>query len=98
MSCRIIFRRAAKMEFVEAGAWYETKRAGLATEFMEEINRCISLAAANPEKFAIHRRDMRCIVSKRFPYRIYFRAEHNAIIILAVFHTKRDPTALLARH
>ena len=50
MSFRIVFRRAAKMEFIEAGEWYETKRAGLAIEFMAEINRCISLAAANHRK------------------------------------------------
>ena len=98
MSFRIVFRRAAKMEFIEAGEWYETKRGGLAIEFMAEINRCISLAATNPEKFAIHRRDIRCIVTNRFPYRIYFRVERNVIVILAVFHNKRDPATLLTRH
>jgi plasmid stabilization system protein ParE len=97
MSLRFVFRRQAKTELVEAGVWYENKRTGLASEFMAEIDRCISLATANPLQFAIHRRDIRSINTKRFPYRIFFRAEQQRIVILAIFHTKRNPADLLAR-
>ncbi|MBI3229491.1 MAG: type II toxin-antitoxin system RelE/ParE family toxin [Burkholderiales bacterium] len=94
----IIFRQAAKAEFIEAGKWYESKQAGLASEFMAEIGRCISLASASPEQFPVHRRDIRYIITKRFPYKIFFRTEPDAIVILAVFHNKRDPAVLTARH
>jgi plasmid stabilization system protein ParE len=97
MSLSIVFRPQAKAEFVEAGTWYENKRTGLASEFMAEIHRCLSLATANPMQFAIHRRDIRCITTKRFPYRIFFRAEQQSIVILAIFHNKRNPADLLTR-
>lgn len=97
MQRRITFRRAAKAELLEAGSWYESKRSGLGAEFMAEIQRCLSLVAANPLQFALHRRDIRCIVTKRFPYSIYFRAEPGRVVILAIFHTKRDPAALMER-
>jgi len=45
MSLPITFHRAASAEFIEASAWYESKRFGLALEFMAEIDRCISLAS-----------------------------------------------------
>ena len=38
MSLPIAFHRAASAEVIEASAWYESKRAGLALEFMAEID------------------------------------------------------------
>ena len=46
MSLPVTFHRAASAEFIEASAWYENKRVGLALEFMAEIDRCVSLATA----------------------------------------------------
>jgi toxin ParE1/3/4 len=31
------------------------------------------------------------IAARRFPYGIYFRAEARRIVVLAVFHSRRDP-------
>jgi plasmid stabilization system protein ParE len=91
MSLPIAFHRAASAEFIEASAWYETKRLGLALEFMAEIDRCVSLVSEHPLQFAVVREDIRRIVANRFPYSVYFRAEENRIVVLAVFHGSRDP-------
>jgi hypothetical protein len=42
MSLPVTFHRAASAEFIEASAWYETKRVGLALEFIAEMDRCVS--------------------------------------------------------
>ncbi len=97
MSLPITFHRAASEEFVEANPRYESKRAGLALEFMAEIDRCISLASKNPLQFAIVREDIRRVVANRFPYSVYFRAEPHRIVVLAVFHGSRNPTIWLDR-
>ena len=68
MSLPITFHRAASAEFTEASAWYETKRFGLALEFMAEIDRCVSLASKHPLQFAVVREDIRRVVANRFPY------------------------------
>ncbi len=86
MSLPIDFHRAASAEFIEASAWYEGKRFGLALEFITEIDRCISLASINPRQFAVVREDIRRVVANRFPYSVYFRAEPHRIVVLAVFH------------
>jgi len=59
MSLPITFHRAASAEFIEASAWYETKRVDLALEFMAEIDRCVSLASKHPLQFAVVREDNR---------------------------------------
>lgn len=39
MNLPITFHRATSAEFIEVNAWYESKRFGLALEFMAEIDR-----------------------------------------------------------
>ena len=97
MSLPVTFHRAASAEFIEASAWYETRRVGLALEFMAEIDRCVSLASIQPLQFAVVREDVRRIVANRFPYSVYFRAEKYRIVVLAVFHGGRDPAIWQAR-
>jgi hypothetical protein len=43
MTLPIAFSQAASAEFIEATAWYDSKRLGLGLEFIAEIDRCISL-------------------------------------------------------
>lgn len=97
MSLPVSFHRAASTEFIEASAWYESKRLGLALEFMAEIDRCVLLASKHSLQFAVVRGDIRRVVAYRFPYSIYFRAEKHRIVVLAVFHGSRDPAIWLAR-
>jgi len=97
MSLPITFHRAASEEFIEASVWYESKRLGLALEFMAEIDRCVSLASEHPLHFAVVREDIRSVAANRFPYSVYFRAEEHCIVILAVFHCSRDPAIWQAR-
>ena len=97
MSLPITFHRAASAEFVEASVWYESKRLGLALEFMAEIDRCVSLASESPLQFAVVRGDIRRVVAYRFPYSVYFRVEESRLVVLAVFHGSRDPAIWKAR-
>jgi toxin ParE1/3/4 len=91
MSLHVTFNRAAREEFLAAMAWYESKRSGLALEFMAEIERCISLAAESPLQFVSVGVGIRRVIANRFPYCIYFRPEETRIVVLGVFHSKRDP-------
>ena len=97
MSLPVTFHRATSAEFIEASAWYEGKRLGLALEFMAEIDRCVSLASEHPLQFTVVREDIRRVVANRFPYSVYFRAEKHRIVVLAVFHGNRDPAIWQAR-
>jgi plasmid stabilization system protein ParE len=97
MTLHIAFHRAASAEFIEATAWYDSKRLGLGLEFIDEIERCISLASIDPLQFVIVKENVRRVVANRFPYSVYFRADKSRIVVLAVFHGSRDPTILEAR-
>ena len=65
---------------------------GLGGEFVAEIERAIGLVAESPERFPIMHRDVRCVRARRFPYSVFLRVESTRIVVLAVFHARRNPT------
>lgn len=90
---QVIFRRQARREFDKAGDWYEKERPGLGMEFLAEIQLLIQRIAGTPEQFPMLYRDVRKAVARRFPYCIYFRERNQRIVVLAVFHSARNPAA-----
>lgn len=91
MTLPISFRRLARQELDDAGDWYERERPGLGFEFFSEIERLLNLIAAAPQQFPVVYRDLRKAVARRFPYCIYFREKSRRIVVLAVFHSARNP-------
>jgi plasmid stabilization system protein ParE len=88
---KVVFRKQARLEFDEAGNWYEKERLGLGMEFLDEIQLLIQRIASTPEQFPMLYRDVRKAVVRRFPYCIYFRERDQRIVVLAVFHSARNP-------
>jgi len=91
MTLRVVFRRAAKIEFEDAAAWYGEKGPGLGDEFIREIEQAIANAAAAPQRHPVVFGDIRRTVARRFPFAVYFRVRFDALVVLAVFHARRNP-------
>ena len=92
MTLEVVFLRAARAEFDSAALRYDLQRAGLGMQFVSEINRVIDLASTYPERFPIKHLEIRCVQVRRFPYSVYFRSEPTRIVVLSVFHARRNPT------
>lgn len=97
MSLAVVFRRAAKDELEEAAAWYEDRRPGLGEQFFAEIGEAIERAAEHPQRCPVVFSDVRRTVCRRFPFAVYFRVRDNALVVLAVFHGRRDPVVWKGR-
>jgi len=91
MTLRVVFRRAAQAEFLEAAAWYEQQRTGLGEDFLREVETAIDRAAESPLMYPLVADDVRRAVTRRFPYSIFFRNRGDVLVVLAVFHGRRDP-------
>ena len=91
---QVVFRRQARSEFDQAGDWYEKERPGLGLDFLAEIQSVIDRITSDPEQFPIVHRDVRKAVARRFPYCVYFRERERNIVVVAVFHGSRSPSAL----
>jgi len=85
------FLPEAELEMNEAIEWYAQQKYGLDTEFMRCIDETISRIQRNPQLFPIALKNSRKALVKRFPYAVYYERKENIIMILAVFHAKRNP-------
>jgi len=81
----------------ESIAWYENERTGLGMRFADEIDILLSRIVATPAQFRKVRGEVRQAVLRRFPYTIHFLTESDRIVVLAVFHVKRNPRRLESR-
>jgi plasmid stabilization system protein ParE len=94
----VIFRRVAQAEFDDAAVWYNDKRAGLGTVFIRRVQETLDQIAANPEWHAVvYKDEVRCAPVARFPYSVYYQAQSVRVVIIAVFHNRRDPAVWQAR-
>lgn len=88
---RIEILESARDDLVSGMAFYETQRSGLGNYFLDslfsDIESLILFAGSHPLHFDHYHR----LLSKRFPFAIYYRVEGDLIRIFAVLDCRQDP-------
>jgi plasmid stabilization system protein ParE len=100
MRSTVLYKRAARAEISDIAEYLERQRPGLGRRFMDEIRRAEVLVRDNPALYQQVTGDIRRIVLRRFPYRLFYAVEDERIFVLACFHLRRRPRfreELLAR-
>lgn len=92
MTLPVVLRDEATAEFDEAFDYYEAQRAGLGVDFAARVQQVFDRIAANPHLHAVVFADIRKAVVSRFPFCVFYRAEPARVEVIAVFHTRRDPS------
>jgi plasmid stabilization system protein ParE len=93
MGNKIILSSKAIKELDESFLWYEERLDGLGDRFIGFIEKAFHLIELTPERFPLRTKSFREFVVGKFPYVIVYEyiKEEQKIIILHVFHTKRNP-------
>jgi plasmid stabilization system protein ParE len=91
MSYRLRSTPPVERDIEDAFDWYESERVGLGLEFLDELRATYERIEASPLKYEVLKFDIRRALTRRFPYAVYFVAEHEKVTILAVMHAARDP-------
>jgi len=91
MNRRLIIRPEAEADLTDAAAWYDSREQGLGLELLSEVYSAIARALKNPESFTRVRQDppVRRVLTRRFPYRVFFIVRPDAIIVFALLHAAR---------
>ena len=97
MTLPVVMRVQARAEFDEAFDWYEQQRTGLGVEFMEQVQAVFDQISAMPELHPAVYRDVRKALVRNFPYSVFYRVGTGRVIVLAVFHNKRNPVVWRSR-
>jgi plasmid stabilization system protein ParE len=91
MNRRLIIRPEAEADLTDAAVWYDSRESGLGLELLSEVDWAIARALKNPESFTRVRRNptIRRVLTRRFPYRVFFIVRADAIVVFAVLHAAR---------
>jgi plasmid stabilization system protein ParE len=87
----LVFRPEVRDELDEAYSWYENQQTGLGDEFLECVDEVLNKICQLPESYAVVYSDIRRAVLQRFPYAVYYRIVSSRIIVIAIFHGRRNP-------
>lgn len=91
MSRRLIVRSEAEADITEAALWYEELGVGLGADLIDEMSAAMARAVQNPQLHLRLRRqpEIRRVLARRFPYRIFFIVRADAVVVFAVLHAAR---------
>jgi toxin ParE1/3/4 len=95
VSWQVTIRPAAQADLREAREWYDRRREGLGNEFLLAVADAMVALEETPQRQPIYYRDFRRVLTDRFPYKIFYRIEGQAVIVYRILHGARDHTRQL---
>ena len=90
MGWQVIIRPAAEADLRDARLWYESQRLGLGDELLNEVSHAVRLLEEQPERRPIYYNGFRRLITRRFPYKIFYRVEDGCVIVFRILHAKRE--------
>lgn len=91
MTRELIIRPEAEADIAQAFGWYEARVSGLGSEFMLVLDATFNSILRNHDLYPEVHRNVHRALTRRFPFAIFFVVEETRIIVLSVFHVKRNP-------
>jgi plasmid stabilization system protein ParE len=92
MTRRLIIQALAEDDITQAAIWYRGQRLGLEEEFIAAVDAALERVVANARQFPCLRRrlEVRRVITRRFPYRIFFVVQPDAVVVFRVLHGARE--------
>jgi toxin ParE1/3/4 len=85
------FHPDARIEFIEAVAFYEESREGLGLRLSREVYATINRIIGGPTAWPRISENTRRCFTRRFPYGVVYEIREDDILIIAVAHQSRKP-------
>ena len=92
MALPIELHPIAEVEFWEAVDWYDDQKEGLGKLFARAFDQIVQSIAEHPAAFPVEFGNKRKAVVRKFQYIVIFEIHDDRVLVLAVFHTSRNPT------
>jgi plasmid stabilization system protein ParE len=87
----VTFTDAAVVDVAEAVEWYESQNPAAAERFFNEVKAATDRISSRPLLFPTISGDVRRALLIRFPHALLFRLADQRAVVIACFHTSRDP-------
>lgn len=89
MKVRIL--ASASQDLVEGYHFYEKQTEGIGTYFLDSLYSDIDSLIVNAGIHPVHFGNYHRLLSKRFPFAVYYRIEGQAALVYAVLDCRRNP-------
>jgi toxin ParE1/3/4 len=97
MSRTLIITTEAEQDIADAVAWYDRNLVGLGARFILSLEVALNHIRRASEAATEAYPGVRRVVVRRFPYGMFYRSDSNRIVVIAVYHSKRNPRGWLSR-
>jgi len=95
MKIRIL--KSAQADLLGGYRFYERQKKRLGNYFLDSLNSDIESLKIHAGIHSIHFRKYHRLLSKRFPFAVYYRIEDNEIKVYAILDCRRDPAWIRKR-
>jgi len=87
---RVLIRSRAEADLREARRWYEEQRRGLGNEMVAAVRQAIRSLEEDPERRPYYYREFRRLLTRRFPYKVFYLVERDRVVVFRILHAKQD--------
>ncbi|QOY53567.1 type II toxin-antitoxin system RelE/ParE family toxin [Candidatus Sulfurimonas marisnigri] len=70
----------------------------LEKRFISHLDKLFNSILSSPDTYPYETQTSQKVVMKKFPYIIIYEQYEDIVVILAIFHTRQNPTKLIERH
>jgi plasmid stabilization system protein ParE len=88
---QLLISSDAEEDIEDAVEWYRLVGSGLEGEFIRSLEARLESIRRNPELYPIVYKNVRRALLRKFPYGLFYFAFDDTVVVLACFHTRRDP-------
>jgi plasmid stabilization system protein ParE len=97
MTLPVVLTAEAEADLDEAAQWYEQRSSGLGSDLVSRVRDTLAQISSTPLLYPEVHAGIRRASVRRFPYGVFYRPGKNRIEVIAVFHDRRDTTAVKRR-
>lgn len=97
MNYKIELHPEAVIDLEQAFEWYEFKKKGLGKALVLELDKSLERIRLYPQHYQVIDFGLQAVLLKKFPYKVIFKLLDSKIVVLAIFHQKRNPKRLKRR-
>lgn len=88
---------AASRDLIDGYRFYESQAAGVGDYFLDSLYSDIDSLAISAGAHSVHFGKYRRLLSKRFPFAVYYRVEEQTALVYSVLDCRRDPAWIRSR-
>ncbi len=90
MKWRLLIRPRAEADLAKARDHYDKVRWELGDDFLTAVGAVLRKIENDPERPLVYYRGFRRIITRRFPYKIFYRIEGERVIVFRILHGHQD--------